>query len=128
LSSASANALCPRRQTAERLQTFKDRFRLQDHAFAAAKRAVIHGAVFVFRKVPQIVNAYFRQASLACPADDAVIQLSAKEVRKDREDIDLHLRTKPFHRRDAEFAESNLEKPSNFSNQLPSAKEPMTND
>src|SRR5579862_1476863 len=29
----------------KRFQTFKDRFRLKDHAFAAAKRAVVHGAV-----------------------------------------------------------------------------------
>jgi hypothetical protein len=40
----------------QRFNTFKDRFRLQHHAFAAAKWAVIHGLVAIMRKRPQIVD------------------------------------------------------------------------
>src|SRR5205823_249477 len=40
----------------ERYQTFKDRFRLEHHALAAAKWAVIHSAVPVMCKGPQIVD------------------------------------------------------------------------
>src|SRR5258707_10659346 len=80
---AATGALRLRRQTAKRLQTFKDRFRLQDHSFAAAKWAVIHGAVFIFRKVPQVVNVYFDQARFASPPNNSVIQWAAKEVGKD---------------------------------------------
>jgi len=105
LPGASASAFRRRRNAAQRLQAFKNRFRLQDHAFAAAKRPVIHGAVLVFRKRPQIVNAYFHQARFACPANNSVIQRSAKEVGKDRENVDLHLRTNPLTAEDAEFAE-----------------------
>ena len=90
LLSAAADSICPRRHSVERLQTFKDRFRLQDHALAAAERAVIHGAVLVFRKRPQIVNVDFHQARFPCPADNSVIQRPAKKVGKDRENVDLH--------------------------------------
>src|SRR5437660_8807165 len=44
---------------------FKDRFRLQNHAFTAAERAVIHCAVPVVGKSSQIVDFDLRQASLA---------------------------------------------------------------
>src|SRR5215469_14070117 len=74
----------------ERIQTFKDRCRLQDHAFAAAKWAVVHGAVSIMRELPQIVDFNFRQAHFRGPAGNAVIQRSAKEVRKDRDNIGLH--------------------------------------
>ncbi len=80
----------PRSQL-QRLQTFKERFRLQHHAFAAAERAVIHGAVLVVRKLPQVVDFDFRQAHLAGPAGNSVIQWSLKEAGKNRQDIGFHL-------------------------------------
>ena len=73
----------------QRFNTFKDRFRLKDHAFAAAKRAIIHGAVTVMRKRPQVVDFDRCQTGFSGPADNAVIQRPAKEVGKDRYDIDL---------------------------------------
>src|SRR5690349_16201711 len=91
---ASGDSIFARRQL-QRLQTFKERFRLQDHAFAAAERAVIHGAVPVVRELPQIVDFDFRQAHFRGPARNAMIKRSAKEVRKDRDDVGLHLRTQP---------------------------------
>ena len=75
----------------QRLQTFKERFRLEHHALAAAEGAVIHGAVPVVRELPQIVDFDFRQAHLAGPAGDAVIQRSAEEAGKDRQNIGFHL-------------------------------------
>src|SRR3974390_2138024 len=91
--SVAVEACCARRRALQSLDTFKDRFRLQDHALAAAKRAVIHGAVPVFRKVPQIVNADLYQSRFAGPAHNTKIQRPGEEFRKDREDIDLHGRT-----------------------------------
>src|SRR4051812_20220572 len=70
--------------------TFKDRFRLQYHALAAAKRAVIHGAVPVFRKRPQIVNNYLNQACFASPPSDSVIKRATKEIRENRDNLNLH--------------------------------------
>src|SRR5947199_49907 len=87
------------------LQTFKERFRLQDHALAAAERAVIHAAVFVFRERPQVVDFNFRQTHLAGPAGDAVLQRSAKEVRKDRDDVGLHFVNQNLNAEDAEDTE-----------------------
>ena len=68
----------------ECFQTFKDRFRLQDHALAAAKWAVIHSAVPIMCKCPQIVDFDIYQSSFPSPPDNAVIQRSAKEIGKDR--------------------------------------------
>ncbi len=64
--------------------TFKDRFRLQHHAFAASEGAVIHGAVPVVRKSPQIVDFDRCQTRFPGPANNAIIQRPAKKVRKDR--------------------------------------------
>ena len=46
----------------QRLQALKDRFRLQDHAFAAAEGAVIHGAVPVVGGIAQVVQAMVKEA------------------------------------------------------------------
>ena len=80
---SAGNAIFPRPQL-ERFQTFKDRFRLQDHALAAAKWAVIHSAVPVVRKRPQIVDFDIYQSNFPSPSDNAEIQRSAKEIGKDR--------------------------------------------
>ena len=77
------HSLSPRRKL-QRLQTFKERFRLEHHALAAAERAVIHGAVLVVRELPQVVDFDRRQAHFAGPAGDAVIQRSVKEAGEDR--------------------------------------------
>jgi hypothetical protein len=44
----------------------------------------------IVRKPPQIVNFDYRQTRFPRPADDSVIQRSAKKVGKDRYNIDLH--------------------------------------
>jgi hypothetical protein len=74
----------------QRLQTFKERFRLEHHALAAAERAVIHGAVPVVRELPQVVDFDFRQAHFAGSAGDAMIQRSAEKAGEYRENIGFH--------------------------------------
>jgi hypothetical protein len=86
------NAFFSRRQL-QRLQTLKERFRLQDHAFAAAKWAVIHCAVPIMRELPQVVDFDFYQAHFRSPARNTVIQWAAKEVRENRNDVGLHARS-----------------------------------
>src|SRR5229473_188369 len=106
-----------RLHVAERLQTFKDRFRLQDHALTAAEWAVIHGAVLVFRKRPQIVNADLHQAHFPRPAHNTVIQRSAKKVGKDRENVDLHRGTQSLV-----SCRWSLVKPKSFKNRFTAKK------
>src|SRR6516164_1485831 len=79
------------RRDAQLLNTFKDRFRLEDHPLAAAKWAVIHGAMLIAGKLPQVVDARFHQARFPRPAQNPEIQRPTKKLRKDREKIDLHL-------------------------------------
>src|SRR6516225_69346 len=71
------------RRDAQLLNTFKDRFRLEDHPLAAAKWAVIHGAMLIAGKLPQVVDARFHQARLAGAAENSIVQRSAKKVGKD---------------------------------------------
>src|SRR5262249_54161034 len=79
------------RRNSHRFHTFKDRFRLQDHAFAAAEWAVIHGTVPIFGKGPQIVNSDLNQARLTRPASNSVIERATKKVRKNRDNLNLHV-------------------------------------
>ena len=59
----------------------------------------------IMRKRPQIVDFDCRQARFLRPADDSVIQRPAKEVGKDRYNVDLHRRTrsKAFTTENTEF-------------------------
>ena len=69
------------------LNTFKDRFRLQDHSFAAAEWAVIHGAVLVFGKDPQVLDVDFDQPGFFCPPDNPEIEWATKEVGEYRNNL-----------------------------------------
>jgi hypothetical protein len=53
----------------------------------------------VVRELPQIVDFDFRQAHLAGPAGNSVIQWSAEKAGEDRENIGFHLdlNTKTFN-------------------------------
>src|SRR5208283_1095617 len=87
------------RRQLHRLQTFKERLRLQDHAFAAAEWAVIHGAVPVVRELAQIVDFDLHQAHFRGPAGNTVVEWSTKEVRKNRDNVGLHLDPRPSPQR-----------------------------
>lgn len=72
---------------------FKQRLRLQHHALAAAKRPIIHGAVTIFRKLPEILNLDVNQPGLARPTDNSVLERSGKKLRKNGDQINAHLAT-----------------------------------
>src|ERR1700687_4650883 len=65
------NALCAGLEV-QSFNTFKDRFRLQHDAFAAAERAVIDGAMPVVRKLPQVADFDLCQPGFAGFADNSV--------------------------------------------------------
>ena len=85
----SCQTLLARRHI-QSLNTFKDRFRLQDHAFAAAKWAVIYSAMPIAGKLPQIVDPYVHQFRFPSSPQNSVIQRPAKEIRKNRDQINTH--------------------------------------
>src|SRR5689334_21327852 len=58
---------------AQALNTFKDRFRLEHHALAAAKWAVINGSVAIVRKRSQIANFNLHQPGLPGLTENAVL-------------------------------------------------------
>src|SRR5581483_2287640 len=71
-------------------QTLKDRFRLQNHALAAAEGTVVHSAVAVVGEVAQVNHLDLHQTSLAGAPKDAMLQRPAKEVGKNGYDLELH--------------------------------------
>jgi hypothetical protein len=84
--------LAPRRQV-QRIHTRKKRFRLEDHAFAAAKRAVIHSTMAIAGVNPQVANLNHHQPRFARPANDAVVQWPAKKIGEDGDEVDLQNKT-----------------------------------
>src|ERR1700693_2078444 len=76
----------------QRFDGLEQRFRVQYHAFTAAKRAVVHGAMAIMSEYSQVVHAHVRQASLARAPHDAVIERAGKKIRENSDDIKLHAR------------------------------------
>jgi hypothetical protein len=76
--------------TQQRFDGLKQRLRFQDHAFAAAKRAVVNGAMAVVRVCAQVVHAYVHQMRFARPPHDPVIERTTKKVRKNSYNVELH--------------------------------------
>src|SRR6185436_3800128 len=74
----------------DRFHGVKNRLRLQNHAFAAAKRTVIDGLVPVRGPGPQIVHPDLNHAGTLGPLDDAMLEGSAKELRENRQDMKRH--------------------------------------
>ena len=79
-----------RRQT---LDSFKERFGFQDHAWPAAERSIIDGLVPIMRPIPQVVNAQIERTLLPRPADHADVQRSHQHLGKQREHVNSHART-----------------------------------
>ena len=52
-----------RRELRQRFHGLEQRLGLQHHAFAAAERAIVHGAMAVMREVAQIVHARLRSGA-----------------------------------------------------------------
>ena len=74
----------------ERFDSLEQRLRFQHHAFAAAERAVVHGAMAVVRERAQVVHAHVHQASFARAPHDSVIERTGKKIRENGYDVKLH--------------------------------------
>ena len=74
----------------QRFDGIEKRLWFQDHAFAAAERAVVHGAMAVVRVFTQVVHAHVHQMRFACPPHDSVIKRTAKKIRENSYDVELH--------------------------------------
>jgi len=74
----------------QRFDGIEKRLRFQDHPFAAAKRAVVHGAMAVVRVFTQVVHAHVHQMRFARPPHDSVIERTAKKIRENSYDVELH--------------------------------------
>jgi len=74
----------------QRFHGLKKRLRLHHHAFAAAKRAVVHYVMPVMREIAQIMDVRFDQPRLARPPHNSIIQRPAKKLRKYRHNVESH--------------------------------------
>src|SRR5882762_1068235 len=74
----------------QRFDSFEQRLWFQHHAFAAAERAVVHGAMAVVRVFTQVVHAHVHQMRFARPPHDSIIERTAKKIRKNSYDFELH--------------------------------------
>ena len=74
----------------ERLHSLKKRLRFQHHAFAAAERPVVHGAVAIFGKVAQVLHVNFDDSRFARAADNPVIERTVEELGENRNQIEAH--------------------------------------
>jgi hypothetical protein len=63
---------------------------LPNHAFAAAKGAVVYGAVTVVGKRTEIVDPYLDEAFGEGPAQNAILEKAGKEAGKDSNDLKAH--------------------------------------
>src|SRR5215471_13136449 len=75
------------RALANRLDRIKNRFRLEDHSFAAAERPVVHRSMAIGSEIPQIVHLDLNQSTFFAAANDTEIKRPSEELRKDRYDI-----------------------------------------
>ena len=61
--------------------------------FSAAERAIVHGAMPIAGKRPQIVNLNLHQPSFARPPNNPVIERPAKKIRKEGDDVYVQIKT-----------------------------------
>jgi hypothetical protein len=63
---------------------------LQHHAFAAAKRAIIDGAVAVLGKYAKVLYLDADDAGLARATKDSMVEWASKKFRKNRDKVEAH--------------------------------------
>ena len=68
----------------------KNRFRLHHHPLPAAKGRVINHVMFVGCPIAQVVNVNIRDSFFLRAFHDALAQWRTTDLRKQRDDIDLH--------------------------------------
>src|ERR1041385_6985135 len=82
------NNLLPRRfRRPDRFHRFKERPRFEQHAFTAAKRPVIHGAMPIVRPIAQIVYRDLDQTVFPRALNDAVLERPPEKFREDRQHV-----------------------------------------
>src|ERR1700683_506468 len=78
------------------LHGLKERFRLEQHSFAAAKRPIIHRAMTIVCKLAHIAYVHFHETGLASAAHDPVVERTGEKFRKNSDDIKAHIGA-PFY-------------------------------
>jgi len=74
----------------ERFDGFKQRFWLEDHAFAAAEGAIVDGAMAVFGEFAQVLNVDVDDLGFAGATHDAVFEGAAEELGEDGDQVEAH--------------------------------------
>jgi hypothetical protein len=72
-----------------RLDRSENRFGLEDHAFAAAERPVVHRPMAIRSGIPQIVNSDTNESLFAAAPHYSEIERPLEEFREDRDDIEF---------------------------------------
>lgn len=78
------------RVTEERFDGFEERLGLEDHAFAAAEGAIVHGAMPVSSEFAQVLDVDLNDGGFACAADDAVFEGAGEEFGEDGDQVEAH--------------------------------------
>ena len=76
------------RSASQRFNAGEDRLGFQDHPVATAERPIVYDVVLIGGPLPQIVGLYFNQSRIARPPQNPTIDRLAKELGKDRDDIE----------------------------------------
>src|SRR6476646_10113893 len=72
------------------LNGFKDRFRLQEQPWSAAKGPIIHRLMPVVSVVAQVMDAQFQDPALPRALDNTFVERPYEHSREQSQDIDLH--------------------------------------
>src|ERR1700722_2778703 len=75
----------------DRLDRLKNRAGLHQHAFAAAKRPIVHSPMPVARQIAQVVHADFNQSRRPGLAYYALLEGGPEKIRENRQDVKNHL-------------------------------------
>ena len=66
----------------QRFHSLEQRLGLEHHAFAPAKRTIVHGAMAIMREFAQILHVNMDQAGFSRTAHNAVIERPGEKFRK----------------------------------------------
>src|SRR5208282_6627327 len=84
------------RRAQNALDGIEQRLRLQNHALAAAERAIVHGAMAVVGGLAQVVHAHLDETRLAGPADDSMLERAGEEAGENRDDVETERHSQGF--------------------------------
>src|SRR5439155_10172964 len=73
-----------------RLDRFENRFRFENHSFAAPERPVVNGPMPIRSEIPQVMDSDVNESRPPAAPDNPVIKWAAEERREDCNDIEQH--------------------------------------